>query len=62
MRVGSPNRPLLLATIALVLELALISPWIDHLADDNPTVHFSQHGLIFVGGLLMGWALRELRR
>ena len=27
----------------------------------NATVHFTQHGLIFVGGLLMGWALRDLR-
>lgn len=56
------NRPLVLAALALVLELLLITPWVDHLADDNPTVHFTQHGLIFVGGMLMGWALRELAR
>jgi hypothetical protein len=24
-------------------------------------VHFTQHGLIFVGGIVMGWALRDLR-
>ena len=24
-------------------------------------MHFTQHGLIFLGGILMGWALRDLR-
>ena len=32
-----------------------------HLADENSTFHFSQHGLIFLGGVVMGWALRDLR-
>lgn len=50
-----------LATLAVALELILITPWIDQLADDNATAHFSQHGLIFTGGLLMGWAMRGLR-
>lgn len=62
MRAAPSNRPLVLATLALLLEVALITPWVDHLADDNATVHFTQHGLIFVGGILMGWALRELAR
>jgi hypothetical protein len=62
MRVVRSNRPLVLAALALLLEILLITPWVDDLADDNPTVHFTQHGLIFVGGVLMGWALRDLAR
>jgi hypothetical protein len=62
MRATSSNRALVLATVALCLEIVLITPWVDHLADGNPTIHFTQHGLIFVGGVLMGWALRELAR
>jgi hypothetical protein len=62
MRAVRSNRPLVLAALALVLEILLITPWVDDLADGNPTVHFTQHGLIFVGGVLMGWALRDLAR
>ena len=62
MRVARSNRPLILASLALLLEVLLIMPWVDDLADGNPTVHFTQHGLIFIGGVLMGWALRELAR
>jgi hypothetical protein len=47
--------------LALVLEVVLITPWVDDAADSNATVHFTQHGLIFLGGILMGWALRDLR-
>jgi cytochrome c oxidase assembly factor CtaG len=57
----SPRSALLLGVVALVLEVALITPWVDDAADSNSTVHFTQHGLIFVGGILMGWALRDLR-
>ena len=57
----SPRRALFLGALGFLLELALISPWIDEAADTNSTVHFTQHGLIFVGGVVMGWALRDLR-
>jgi hypothetical protein len=50
-------RYLLLAVAALVLEIVLILPFTDDLADRNSTVHFTQHGLIFVGGVVMGYAL-----
>ena len=30
------------------------------LADRNATVHFTQHGLIFLGGMVMGWALMKV--
>ena len=57
----SPRGALVLGVLALVLEVLLITPWVDDAADSNSTVHFSQHGLIFLGGILMGWALRDLR-
>jgi hypothetical protein len=55
-----PLRSLLLACAAAVLEIVLILPFSDDLADRNPTAHFTQHGLIFLGGVLMGFALRGL--
>ena len=54
------RRALVLAVTAAVLEICLILPFVDDLADRDPTVHFTQHGLIFFGGMLMGIALREL--
>jgi hypothetical protein len=60
-RVGT-GRALAVATAALVLELLLVTPWVDHAADENQTVHFTQHGLIFLGGVLIGFSLRELSR
>jgi hypothetical protein len=57
----SPRNALLLGALGFLLEVLLITPWMDDAADRNATVHFTQHGLIFVGGLLMGWALRDLR-
>jgi hypothetical protein len=56
------RRALLIASFAVVLELLLITPWVDHAADKNPTVHSTQHGRIFLGGALIGFALRDLSR
>ena len=55
-------RSLSLVAVAALLELLLIAPFVDHLADSNPTIHFTQHGLIFVGGVLRGVALRDAYR
>jgi hypothetical protein len=52
-------RALALVMFAAVLEVVLILPFVDHLADTHPTIHFTQHGLIFGGGILMGIALRD---
>jgi hypothetical protein len=52
---------LLVGVLALLLEISLITPWVDDAAGGNSTIHFTQHGLIFIGGLIMGWALRDLR-
>jgi hypothetical protein len=56
-----PRSAFLIGVLALALEVSLITPWVDDAADSNSTVHFTQHGLIFIGGLVMGWALRDLR-
>jgi hypothetical protein len=53
-------RALRLVVFATLLEVFLIMPFVDHYADAHPTVHFTQHGFIFLGGLLMGWALRDV--
>lgn len=51
-----------LVLFAALLELFLILPFVDHLADAHPTIHFTQHGFIFAGGVLMGLALRDVQR
>lgn len=56
----SPRRALALGAVALVLEVVALLPWLDDLADRNATAHFTQHGLIFLGGVLMGIALRDV--
>ena len=56
-----PRAALAIGLAGFTLELVQLTPWIDRLASDNDTVHFTQHGLVFAGGMLMGWALRDLR-
>jgi hypothetical protein len=56
----SARRSLTLAAIAVILEILLVMPFVDSAADGNSTVHFTQHGGIFLGGLLMGIALRDM--
>jgi hypothetical protein len=51
-----------LVIFSVLLELFLLMPFVDHVADAHPTVHFTQHGFIFLGGVLMGWALRDVYR
>jgi hypothetical protein len=51
-----------LAVAAVVLELVLMLPFVDHLVDADPLLHFTQHGLIFVGGVMLGFALRDIQR
>jgi hypothetical protein len=55
-------RAMRLVVFATLLELVLVLPFVDHLADANPTVHFTQHGFIFAGGVLIGLALRDVQR
>ncbi len=53
------TRALAMLTFAALLEVVLILPFVDHLADAHPMIHFTQHGFIFLGGVLMGIALRD---
>jgi hypothetical protein len=55
-------RAMRLVIFSVLLELFLLMPFVDHFADAHPTVHFTQHGFIFLGGVLMGWALRDVHR
>jgi hypothetical protein len=51
-----------LVVFAVVLEVVLLMPFVDHLADTNNTIHFTQHGFIFGGGVLLGMAIRDVQR
>jgi hypothetical protein len=55
-------RALRLVILAAMIEICMVLPWVDHLADGNQTIHFTQHGFIFAGGVLMGLALRDVQR
>jgi len=56
------RRALRLVVFAALLEIVLILPFVDHLADAHPMIHFTQHGFIFAGGVLMGLAIRDVQR
>ena len=51
-----------LVVLAIVLEIVLLMPFVDHLADSNNTIHFTQHGFIFAGGVMLGMAIRDVQR
>jgi hypothetical protein len=55
-------RAFALVVFAAVLEVVLLMPFVDHLADSNNTIHFTQHGFIFGGGVLLGLAIRDVQR
>jgi hypothetical protein len=56
------RRAFCLVAFAVLVEVMLLMPFVDHLADANQTIHFTQHGFIFAGGVLMGMALRDVQR
>jgi hypothetical protein len=56
------RRALRLVVFAALFEIVLILPFVDHLADTHPMIHFTQHGFIFAGGVLMGLAIRDVQR
>jgi hypothetical protein len=61
-RRSARRRALRLVVFAALLEIVLILPFVDHLADTHPMIHFTQHGFIFAGGVLMGLAIRDVQR
>jgi hypothetical protein len=56
----SPRNAVLLGGAGLLLEVVAILPPIEDATVTNPTLHYSQHGVLFIGGLMMGVALRDL--
>jgi hypothetical protein len=56
----SPRAAVALGALGLALQVLALLPFIDDNVDTNPTLHYTQHGVIFLGGLLMGVALRDL--
>ena len=56
----SPRTAVLVGALALLLEVLAIIPPIDDATATNATLHYTQHGVLFLGGLLMGVALRDL--
>ena len=56
----APRTAVLLGGLGLLLEVLAILPPIDRATATNSTLHYSQHGVLFIGGLLMGIALRDL--
>jgi hypothetical protein len=56
----TPRTAVLVGALALLLEVLAIIPPIDDATATNPTLHYTQHGVLFIGGLLMGVAIRDL--
>jgi hypothetical protein len=56
------RRAFCLVAFAVLIEVMLLMPFVDHLADANQTIHFTQHGFIFAGGVLLGVAMRDVQR
>ncbi len=56
----SPRTAVLVGALGLLLEIVTILPPVDEATETNATLHYTQHGLVFLGGLLMGLALRDL--
>ena len=56
----TPLVAVLVGGLGLLLEIVTILPPIDEATETNATLHYTQHGLVFLGGLLMGLALRDL--
>jgi peptidoglycan/LPS O-acetylase OafA/YrhL len=46
--------------VALLADIGLVLPLLDEAVETNETLHFTQHGLVFLAGALMGAALRDL--
>ena len=56
----SPRLAVALGAVGLLLQVLVLLPPVDRAITTNPTLHYTQHGVIFLGGLLMGVALRDL--
>ena len=53
-------RALVLGAIGLLCQVVALLPPVDNAVNSNAAIHYLQHGIIFVGGVCMGIALRDL--
>ena len=56
----SPMRALLLGAIGILCQVIVLLPPVEHAIEESQPLHYLQHGIIFVGGVLVGVALRDL--
>ena len=56
----SPMRALVLGGIGLLCQVVALLQPVDNAVDTNAAIHYLQHGIIFIGGVCMGIALRDL--
>ncbi len=56
----SPVRALVLGAIGILCQVFVLLPPVEHAIEESQPFHYLQHGIIFVGGVLMGIALRDL--
>lgn len=61
-RYWARNWPPWVGLFSVALEILLTAPFLQRATEENEVVHDTQHGLIMVGGLLMGYALHDLTR
>jgi hypothetical protein len=54
--------PLWVGLLAVALEIFVTTPVVQHATEENEVIHDSQHGLIMVGGMMMGYAVHDLTR
>ena len=56
----SPVRALVLGGIGILCQIVVLLPPVEHWIEESQPAHYLQHGIIFLGGVLMGIALRDL--
>jgi hypothetical protein len=58
---GSVRAPLLAACMALFAEIGLTMSWVDSYTHAHPAAHYAAHGVMFLGGVLVAFALSSPR-
>ena len=56
----TPYRALLIGAIGILCQVFVLLPPVEHWIEESQPAHYLQHGVIFVGGVLVGLALRDL--
>lgn len=50
----------LVAALGVVMEAFVLVPWLADRLEAEPALHDLQHGMLFVGAVLIGIGLRDL--